>query len=89
MIALKTDGSMVYLQGDILPAGAVRCNADGTAYTPPVTPTPAPPAPAAPQPDRALQAAMMRAAAAAEEKIKSEKMAEIEETIRKKYGLPK
>jgi len=62
MIILNLDGSTSYSLGDTLPDGAVRVNADGTLYTPPVIPDPAPvpEPPAAPKVDFELQAALAR-----------------------------
>jgi|GEM_PF-2672303 len=83
MIALKPDGSTVFCYGDDLPAGAVRVNPDSTLYTPPAPVVPAPIAPTlGTVPNADLQAAMMRAAAAAAKTV-----AKLEPVLKKKYGL--
>ncbi len=73
MTIMMPDGSMAYCHGDDLPPDAVRVNADGSAYTPPVIPQ----APVTPTPAPVHAAAMIRA----------NEMAEIELKLKQRYGL--
>jgi hypothetical protein len=85
MIILKPDGTMAVTYSDYLPSDCVQVNADGTLYTPPVTPAPVTPAAPPSLTEQQAQgweaagaAARLRAHAAAVEKARLDSLAAFE-----------